>query len=530
MRIPYDSLTLAAVTRELQAFVGAKVQRIVQLDEHTVVLGLYPGGGEGYLLLSCDPTFFRAHLITKRPGGQGQPPAFCMALRSRMEGGRVTSIRQIGFDRILHMTVEHPLGEHTLVAELMGKHSNLMLVGPDHRIVAPAKVVGPSKSSRPVSSGRPYEPPPFEPRPSLLDAKSGEELKDREGASPFLLKLMKAGGIEAAELKAVVREGRYAPVLSAGHGAYPVSVAALDLPEHPRSEMSIALEQHYDLAIPAYETEQLRQSMLSQLNRVLLAREVALNELHQAEDTAARAGRMQLMGELILAYGRTLPEGSKMLGAEDYEGNPIQISLEAEMDYLANANRYFERAKKAKRSVGMVKDQIARLQKDHADVGAFILRVEAETRLIALRDLQEQARERRWLHTQIVPAAKKEDRPYEGHKIRELLGPQGLKILYGETATANDYLTMRVAKPNDYWLHVRAAVSAHVIIATNNHPEKVGREALVFAAKVAVQHSPSKHGGYVPVDYTLKKYVRKPRGAPAGTALYTHEKTLHIEP
>jgi predicted ribosome quality control (RQC) complex YloA/Tae2 family protein len=123
----------------------------------------------------------------------------------------------------------------------------------------------------------------------------------------------------------------------------------------------------------------------------------------------------------------------------------------------------------------------------------------------------------------------KEDRPYEGHRVRELLGPGGFTILYGETAEANDYLTLRVAKPNDYWLHLRGGVSAHVVIQTGNHPEKVQKEVLLFAAKVVVQHSPSKHAGYVPVDYTLKKHVRKPRGAPKGTALYTHEKTLHIE-
>ena len=110
-----------------------------------------------------------------------------------------------------------------------------------------------------------------------------------------------------------------------------------------------------------------------------------------------------------------------------------------------------------------------------------------------------------------------------------LMAPGGLTVLYGENAESNDYLTLRVAKPSDWWLHVRGHVSAHVVIQTRNQPEKVSKEALMFAAKVAVQHSSLKHSGYVPVDYTLKKYVRKPRGGPKGTALYTHEKTLHVE-
>ena len=113
--------------------------------------------------------------------------------------------------------------------------------------------------------------------------------------------------------------------------------------------------------------------------------------------------------------------------------------------------------------------------------------------------------------------------------MRELLGPSGFTILYGENAEANDYLLVRVAKPNDYWLHVRGSASAHAIVVTKNRPEKVSKDVLMYAAKIVVQNSPSKHSKYVPVDYTLRKYVRKPKGATKGTALYTHEKTLHVE-
>src|SRR5688572_197850 len=88
-RVPFDSLVLAAVVHELPPYVGGKVQRIVQPNPLTIMLGLYAGSAEAYLLLSCDPLFYRAHLTSKRPSGLGEPPAFCMALRSRLEGGRV---------------------------------------------------------------------------------------------------------------------------------------------------------------------------------------------------------------------------------------------------------------------------------------------------------------------------------------------------------------------------------------------------------------------------------------------------------
>ena len=113
--------------------------------------------------------------------------------------------------------------------------------------------------------------------------------------------------------------------------------------------------------------------------------------------------------------------------------------------------------------------------------------------------------------------------------MRDVLGPNNYRILYGENSEANDYLTLRVAKSNDYWLHVRGHTSAHVVVQTHNQPDKVPREVLMVAAKIAVQNSNQKHAGYVAVDYTLKKYVRKPKSAAKGSALYVNEKTLHVE-
>ena len=177
----------------------------------------------------------------------------------------------------------------------------------------------------------------------------------------------------------------------------------------------------------------------------------------------------------------------------------------------------------------MVAEQTVRLTEDLAALRTAIKRVEDSARLDDLEDIAAEAERRRWLHHQPLPTTVKSERPYQGHSIRELVAPGGWKVLYGENAESNDYLTLRLGKPNDWWLHVRGGVSAHVILFTQNQPEKVSRDALLFAAKIAVRNSPSKHSGYVPVDYCLKKYVRRPKGAPLGTVTYTHEKTLHVE-
>lgn len=175
----------------------------------------------------------------------------------------------------------------------------------------------------------------------------------------------------------------------------------------------------------------------------------------------------------------------------------------------------------------MMLDQMERLKRGRDELIDMVTEIEQSQTQAEIEQLRATALARNWLQRAQIQTDKA-DRPYEGHRIKELVAPGGYAVLYGENATSNDYLTLRVAKPSDIWLHVRGAVSAHVIIRTHNQPEKVQKETLLWAARVAANHSPQKHSEIVAVDYTLKKYVRRPRGAAAGTVIYEREKTLHV--
>lgn len=507
MRIPFDSFVLAAVVSEVRKLTPARVQDVRQPNDESLLITLYGGGRENMLLLSCHPEFGRVHLSTRRVGNRPSPSAFLSTVRGRIGNAGLTEVRQIQGDRVMELVFESDQGVHRLIAELMGKHSNLILVDGVGRVVTAAKLVGQSKSSRPILIHREYTLPPV--------MQGGSDLKP----SPFYRKLSEALG-RAPELGGAV--------LSAGNGAYPCSVAVLGLPEHERPSISVALEQHFERAVLDREIAAIRGQLLANLDRVILARETAIADLRSAEAAGGRAPEWQRLGELILAYGPAAPVGSTSLQVWDYDGTERTLALDGEKTFQENANAYFDRAKRAKGRLGMVRDQIVRLTNELVLVQGFRQRVETEERLDRLRDLREELLQRRYVNRPPLPT-EKEDRPYEGYRVRELVGPGGWTVLYGENAEANDYLTVRVAKPNDWWLHVRGSTSAHVVIVTRNQPDKVQPDLLRYAAKIAVMNSPSKHAGYVPVDYTLKKYVRKPKGAAKGTAFYTHEKTLHVE-
>ncbi|HWD38698.1 MAG TPA: NFACT family protein [Fimbriimonas sp.] len=524
MRIPFDSVVLASVLDEIRPFVGGLVQDVRQPDATTIALGLYHQGREGVLLLSCHPNYARVHFVTRRVPNAPEPPVFCATLRARIQDGRLEDASQIASDRILTLTFLSDRGEHLLVAELMGKHSNLILLENGHRIVAAAKWVGPDKSSRPIQPNGEYLWPP------VIDSDLLEQASpdDPEGwfafaaAHPSRVSPFFRSVVESLSAAPAAWSAHWSP----GKGAYPLPLP--DPTALPRSSISLPLEQQYAEWVVQDALTSQKSSLLGQLERVLLARETAVSDLRQVSDSAQNVPKWQRYGELILAYGHALQAGSSLLEATDYDGSAARIKLDPELDFKENASKYFECAKRSKGRIGLVHDQISRLEEDWTQVAGMIERVEKAEKLSELLELTEEARHRRWLFSQPTGSGK-DERPYEGHRIRELMGPGGIRVLYGETAESNDYLTLRVAKPNDIWLHVRGSTSAHVVIPTQNHPEKIGKEHLMFAAKVAVQNSKSKHSGYVPVDYTLRRYVRRPKGAAKGAALYTHEKTLHVE-
>jgi len=525
VRIPYDSINLAAVVAEAQTLVGSRLDRINQTDPLTLVLGFY-SGVEQSLLLSSEPNYSRAYLLSRRPPGLKPIPPFGEELRKHLVEAQVVFVRQRGLDRVLEIGFKGPEGTFILVAELMGRHSNMMLVSKNGFLLAAAKWVGATKSIRPILPGKPYVPPPFEPKPSLLEATDTMKLTDYEGASPFLVKLL-ASGFSLSDVQSCLRTGQFHPTYSPGYGAYPFSVQTLGFEEIQRSSISQALEQHFEALVETDRFVQTKYSLKSQLERLVVARESALSAVKTATETARDARAIQIMGELILAYQGSIQPKATKLEAWDYDGQPISVTLKEDLSPVANANQYFLKAKKAKSGAEQLGVQLSRLEADLQAVHQVLARLELAETSATIEDLRELADSKKWLQ-RTGEAKAKEDRPFEGHAVRELLSPGGWRVLYGDNATANDYLTTKLAKPADLWFHVRGGPSAHVVLCTNNQPLKVQRADLEFAAIVAVRHSSSKHSGFVSVDYTQKRHVRKPRGSNPGMASYTQEKTLHV--
>ncbi len=580
----FDSLILAAVTDELgRTIVGGKVEKITQPAPLELVLRVYHAGQTHHLLLSCDPTLARAHLTAIRRDNPPQPPAFCSLLRKHLDGAWVHAVSlPLGFgERVLHIEFRATDGApYTLIAETMGRLSNVVFVNGPGTILGAAKHIGRDLNRfRQIQPGLPYRPPPRQrggdkeaKRDPLgaYEALDGEPMTPDEarawllgtftGVSPLLAQevvLRVQRGVLTPQtlwyalsgLLSVVRVNDWTPRVwsdpqGVTQGAYPV--ALLSVPskdQYPRASISLALDNAAGSLGQAETFERGRDSLLAALRRSHKLREREQGELMQGIRNAERAEEYQQSGDLLLANQGQIQRGQHLVEVLDYYAPPLPsgeptmrfIALDPALGVHENAERFFRRSQKARKSAQTLQERRDTVAEELALLGLAeretaqatdkeqIARIrESMAVLLSREERQAGAEDEAEARTRHAGPA------FEGHKIKSFKSVDGWEILVGENATANDYLTTRVASSSDIWLHVRAATSAHGVIRAQNRPGAVSPAALQHAAELVAARSESKHSSLIPVDYTLKKYVRKPRKSAPGAVTYQNEKTLYV--
>lgn len=527
----FDALTLRAIAHELQKFVGGRLQGVRQPETWQIVFEVYrSGAGEGRWLFDCSPQWARTHLTKSRVPNAPSPPAFCAALRKYVEGGVILSIEQRGFDRILDILIRGYEGhEYLFSAEFMGRHSNLILLGPEEngvrQILHAAKLITAKVNRvREVLPGRIYISPP-------------SPLENAFHLTPFLKAEIAACGDNS--LFHAARENRWQPVLLRDEkdnlsGAYPIRLQSWKGAQEERETISQALDEWYSFAIPSTELENQKRTLEGVLNKAWEQRAQAIAQIEHGQSESSRAAQMRRQGELILANLWQLKSGQGTAVISDYFQDPpldISITLDADSSPQENATRLFERARHGEKNRARLEELHAKMMDEIGAIENAQTQLQSADSLEKTSALREVIARNGWFQSQqSAPERASRVADFGGKKIRSYTSPEGWQIFVGDNAEANDYLVQRLGQSNDWWLHLRAGTSAHAIVKTNNAPDKVPRSALEFAARLVVQRSAAKHAGVVAVDYTLKKYVRKPRRAPSGSVTYSHEKTLHVGP
>ncbi len=592
MPVAFDGLLLQAASEEIAAAVlGARLERVYQPEPLVVTLHFYRRGEEGSLLISCHPRFYRAHLTARAFVNPRTPSAFCMLLRKHLEGAVVAAVAQPGLDRVLHLVLERAGARLTLVAELMGKHSNLVLLdGPPPAAggaQAPAvldalkRIPASLSRHRQILPGLPYLPPPCREKvPLVAFAHDAEEAGARlaarwaqapdpawrrlveavDGPGPVLARelCLRAGldpeaeGTAApspalsaalAELAADVASGRFRPTRAgAAFAAFPLPAlaATLGVPQEAFPSVGALLDAVF---APLEEEEAVRgeRQRLAQVVGTHLQRARSRLAAQEEERRAALgAEEFRLLGELLMAHLHLVRPGQTSVEVTDWydpEQRKRTIPLDPRLGAAANAQVYFKKYARAKRALAAVEENLARTREEVAYLESVEAALEAAATRAELAEVAAELAETGYLK--------------EGRQRRQARGTRdaapasaplactssdGYPILVGKNNRQNDHLTLRLAAPDDLWLHAREIPGSHVVVRlTARAPaprtlDDLPRRTLQEAALLAAHFSKARRSSNVPVDYTFRRHVRKPRGARPGMVVYTDHRTVFVTP
>jgi predicted ribosome quality control (RQC) complex YloA/Tae2 family protein len=557
-----DALSVAAILPDLNVFAGHRLTGVRQPDSQTVVLGLRDGRRTQEILCSIHPIAARIHLGASHVAGE-RLGAFGLLLRNRLIDARLTGARQPPFERIVYLELDTLDGPHTLVAELMGRHSNLILVrgaGAAGSVVGALKIVTERMSHRTVGPGRPYRLPPADrPPPDTIDAASLAQLLTGErplwralaqgilGLGPVLAREAalrvhldpdspaEGAAAVAASLADAIHAlagafgaAQFAPTLYVRDGR-PAAFAALPLRVYAAlhavavDTMSDAVRRYYDAAGGGTALEERRRSLAAAVQHALgqTERALAANRASLAESEAA--ARFRVLGELLLTYGRGAPPGATSVRVPDHTagGAAVDIPLDPALGPVENAQRYFRRYTKARAGAAAIPARIAALESSALALREALVQIETAASTDDLYEVHADLTARRMVRRppRAQPAARTGPRRFGG--------PDGALIVAGRSARENDHVTFRVAGPDDLWFHARALPGAHVILKASGTPSEA---AVAAAAQVAAYYSEGRTAAQVAVDVLPRRHVRKARGTAPGAVLYEGERTLRVAP
>lgn len=568
----FDALTARAIGAELNdTLAHGRVQAVVAVAPGTVGLEVYAHHERRYLLASADPERPRLHLVSEKlraaplagSAAPGSTP-FMLLLKKYAEGAFVNRIEVVPRERILRFEFDHHVeGISTLVVELMGRLSNLILLDAGGFILDAVRRVPPAVNRvRAIQPREQYLPPPPQKKadPLALDPGGLDRLLARASPDTLALGLVEtvAGtsplfarelafrvmgspdapydpsriGALAAELARVWHDPpeptlAYDPDDRGDEPAPPIAVAAFALASYPRTErlpsMSAALERFFG-ADASYEAVKApyRQQIAAALDRLQRTRASLQREL-RAE---AEIEELRLKGEMVLGYQHAIAPGQTLLRAETGAPEPLDIVLDPQRSAVENAQKYFAEYKRARQAAARVPERLAETGNEIAYVEQVLNDLDtAETRA-EIDEVLAEAREARLLRA-AAPRGVPRGARSEPHLYTS---PDGFQILVGRNARQNEEVTFERAGGDDLWLHARGHAGAHVVVLTNG--ARVPPTTVEYAGQLAAYYSQARSEGWVDVIVAPRKHVRRVsgRGAHPGLVTVREERVIRVKP
>lgn len=565
--MPLDGITLGFIARELhQKLAGGRIERVTQPEKDMLLLFVRSLGKNHKLLLTASPGLARMHLTEGQFINPMEAPMFCMLMRKHISGGRITAIEQLNGDRVLVMRMEaqdelgvmHP---YEMYLEAMGRHSNLTLVRDGRIIDAIRHVTDDMSRVRQALPGLTFVPPPaqdkiapenatkenllekFSPQSGRLDKALQQVISGLSAVAAKELCYRMTGSEQTdlhdinldqlcEKLSAFLQKlpSQQPPMLLKDASGLPADVFPYLYLSYPAdaqramSSLSEALDAFYDGRDRQNRIQQ-RSASLRKLIKTHIER--SEKKLALQEEELLNAEKMEdyrVMGELLTSQLHLVPRGAERVQLLNYyDGQMLEIPLDVRLSPSQNAQRYFKRYQKARAAVRLAAEQKEKTLRELEILEAALHDLDTSETEDDLQDIRRVLQEAGMIKREPENKKKQQKNPRQSAPMR-FETEDGTVISVGKNSLQNERLTQS-ARGDEIWLHAKDMPGSHVII--HNEGKPASEKTLLTAAQLAAWYSKGK-GLSVPVDCTLKKYVKKPSGTPTGFVIYTHQKTYQI--
>lgn len=565
-----DGLSLYSAMNELnKRLAGGKIDKIQQTDKEELLLMVRSLGQTYRLLINASAADNRVQLTELKKQAPSEAPMFCMLLRKRIAGGKIVRFEQERLDRVLKISIEtyNDLGDLSVFAlycELMGKHSNIILVNEKGVIVDAIKHVGLGMSSvRFVMPGLEYSAPPAQ----------DKQDPSKASADDFSMAMCMVG-MSIAKALSNAFFGLSPAVAAQLAARYTDKTECTQLSEAEREELAERLAAFYaDMAqgkekasavLNALgETEavypfaiagggiKLYDSIGEALDSLYInsdrrewakrhgasARKVLQNNIERCEKKLAlyadalnsgeQMEKCRLYGELLTANLHSLKSGTDTAAVDNYYADPVEriaIPLDRQLTPGENAQRYYKKYQKLKAARDMA---IVQREQTLSELNYLEGQLDNLTKCTAENELSELIEELKDQGYIKRDKGGKKKMKLAASKPMHFVSSTGADIYVGKNNRQNDELTLRFASPNDIWMHTKNIPGSHVIVKGASEQDTA---TMTEAALLAAYYSRARGSENVAVDYTPRKYVKKPAGAKPGMVIYTTNKTAYVTP
>lgn len=533
----YDGIMMHQVKKSLiDTIQSGRINKIYQISKYELLFQVRANRKNYQLLISSHPMYARVQLTSLTYPTPEAPNPLTMLFRKLLEGGYIKEIEQIDLDRILKITFacHNELGdviEYILYIEIMGKHSNIILVGKNNKIIDCIKHISPSMNTeRFLQPGALYQLPPMVEKlnPFTSDFVEDSQLtKIYQGMAPILSKeiLYRIDqGVDFKEIMKQIDKSQDLYITKINDKEY-FHVIELTHLQGITTKYALfdGLDLHFNEIDQKERIKQQTSNLLKFIQNEYQKNTTKLKKLKATLEDSENSDDYRIKGDLLYASLHLMQKGMTSVEVDNYYDNTkMKITLDPKLDPKANAQKYYQKYQKAKNSINVLHQQIELTEKEIDYFDSLITAMSQASYYDALEIKEE-------LENEGYLKKKKQRNTIRKKKIpqfQKYLTKDGIEIDIGKNNLQNDYLTFKYAHRYDMWFHAKDIPGSHVIVKAQDLDEYTIR----LAAKIAAYYSKGKNSSSVPVNYTLVKTLKKPAGSKPGKVILDNYKTIYIDP